>query len=163
MNDSQKKLVDLDNARYDDQREIMQKIQEEGYCPFCIENYLKNNDAILEKGKYWYFVKNKWPYENTKQHFMFITNEHVEAFAELSPEASAELMNMAAKAIEKYKIPGGALALRFGDTDYSAGSVQHMHAQLIHPDVHKPGYSDKPVRLKIGKTTKKQSGNTFFG
>jgi diadenosine tetraphosphate (Ap4A) HIT family hydrolase len=85
---------------------------------------------------------------------MFITNEHIESFAELSAVASAELFEMAATAIEKYKIPGGALALRFGDTDYSAGSVQHMHAQLIHPDVHKENYAEKPVKLKIGKVRK---------
>ena len=154
MANTKKKLVDLENARYDDQREIMKQIQEEGYCPFCIEHYQKNNEAILHEGEYWYFVKNKWPYENTKQHFLLITKKHIETFAELSAAARDELFEMSAEAIEKYKIPGGALALRFGDTDYSGGSVQHLHAQLVHSDVHKENYAEKPVRLKIGKVRK---------
>jgi ATP adenylyltransferase len=150
-----KKFVDIENARYDDQRQVMQEIIKAGHCPFCPENFIQyNTDPFVKEGEHWFLVPNRWPYENTKQHFLLITKAHVEAFAELSPDASAELFKLAAWAIAEYKIDGGALALRFGDTNYSAGSVQHMHAQLIQPDIDAPGYAEKPVRLKIVKVRK---------
>lgn len=150
-----KKFVDLENARYSDQRQVMETIIKEGHCPFCPGNWQKYNpDPPLRVGKHWFLTKNKWPYENTKNHFLLVTHQHVESFKELSSEAAAELFELTTWAIEKFELAGGALALRFGDTDYSAGTVQHLHAQLIQPDIHLPNYSDNPVKLKIGKTKK---------
>lgn len=150
-----KKFVDLDNARYDDQRQVMEEIIRAGHCPFCQGNWQKYNQTPpLQTGKYWFLTQNKWPYENTKRHFLLVTLEHIESFKELSPAAAAELFELSSWAIEHFNIPGGALALRFGDTDYSAGTIQHLHAQLIQPDIHLPNYSEKPVKLKIGKTRK---------
>lgn len=151
-----KQFVDLDNARYEDQRQIMEEILKVGHCPFCQGNFEKyNTEPYLKDGQHWFLTYNKWPYENTKNHFLLITKEHVEAFSELSPAASAELFELASWAIQEFKMEGGALALRFGSTDYSAGTVQHLHAQLIQPDIDAPNYNEKPVRLKIGKTSKK--------
>ena len=150
-----KQFVDLDNARYDDQRQVMEEIIKAGHCPCCPKNFIQYNpDPFIREGEHWFLVPNRWPYENTKNHFLLITKDHIEAFSELSAAASAELFELAAWAIKEFDIEGGALALRFGDTDYSAGTVQHLHAQLIQPDIHLPNYSEKPVRLKIGKTRK---------
>jgi hypothetical protein len=45
------------------------------------------------------------------------------------------------------------MAMRFGETKYSAGTVKHLHAQFIVPDVDQPDF--EPVRIKIGSSTKK--------
>jgi ATP adenylyltransferase len=149
-------FVDVSNARFDDQRQIMEEIVAAGHCPFCPENFGKyNKHPYLKDGQHWFLTNNKWPYRNTKNHFILITKQHAESFAELSDAARAEVFELAAWAIDKYKIPGGALCLRFGDSNHSAGSVAHLHAQLIHPDIDAENYEEKPVRLRIGKARKK--------
>lgn len=149
-------FVDLKNARYADQRAVMEEIVAAGHCPFCQDHWYKYNtpEATLKDGKHWFLVKNRWPYVNTKQHFLLITKEHIETFGELSDNARVELFELTDWAINEFTIPGGALAIRFGDTRHSAGSVQHLHAQLVHPDVENPDFENAPVRLRIGRGKK---------
>jgi len=144
-------FVDVDNSRFDDQRQVMKKIMAEGHCPFCWENLQKyHQQPILKEGQYWRLTTNQWPYEHTKIHLLAILKEHKETLSELDPKCGQELITMLAWVEKKFKVPGGGFAMRFGDTDYSAGSVKHIHAQLIVPDIHDLDY--QPVRVKIGKT-----------
>lgn len=146
-------IVDLDNARYDDQRKVMEGIIDDNVCPFCPENLEKyHKQPILKQCKYWFVTKNQWPYENTQLHLLAILNEHAEKLSEVPAEAGAELLEIMQWAEDEYSIPGGGFAMRFGDTNYSAGSVAHLHAQLVVPDWEKPDF--QPVRIKIGKTKK---------
>lgn len=145
--------VDLDNARVDEQRQVMQEIMQADHCPFCSENFEKyNKQPILRAGKYWFVTNNQWPYAFTKLHLLFIYKTHVTHLTEIDPEAGRELIELAQWAQAEYAVPGGGLAMRFGDTDYSAGSVSHLHAQFLVPDIEAEGY--EPVRVKIGKSRK---------
>ena len=142
-------FIDLNNTRFEDQRAQMEKILAAGHCPFCPENLeLYHTDPILKQGKFWFLTPNHWPYENTKVHLLAIATSHVEKLSDLPTGAGDELMELFSWAINEYKIPGGAFAMRFGDTRYSAGTVQHLHAQFIIPDVDKSDF--QPVRFKIG-------------
>lgn len=148
-----KTFVDLDNARVDEQRQVMRDIMAAGHCPFCLENLQKyHKTEILKEGAHWIVVPNQWPYVNTKVHLMFILKKHVEILADLDPAAGVELIELAQWAAKAYDIPGGGIAMRFGDTDYSAGTITHLHAHLIQPDIDAPNYDAKPVKFKIGKT-----------
>lgn len=148
-----KKFVDLDNARVDDQREVMKEIIDADHCPFCLENLRKyHKQPTLKEGSYWLVTKNQWPYVHTKLHLLFIYKTHAVKLSELNPAAGKELVELAQWAEKEFSIPGGGLALRFGDTDYSAGTVAHLHAQILQPDIDASGYDDKPVKVKIGKT-----------
>ena len=145
-----KQFVDMDNAREDDQRQVMQQIIEDAHCPFCMENLRKyHKQQILKDGKYWILTPNQWPYENTKLHLLAILKVHAEVLSEIAPEAGQELLELFAWVEKEYDVPGGGFAVRFGDTNYSAGTVAHLHAQYIVPDIEKPGFT--PVRVKIGK------------
>lgn len=151
-----KTFVDLANARVDQQRQVMQEIIEAGHCPFCWENLEKyHKTPILKKAKHWLIVPNQWPYEHTKIHLLLILKQHVEDLSQLDPEAGQELIELTQWAQQEYKISGGALAVRFGDTDFSAGTIKHLHAHLIQPDIHHPNYKSKPVKFKIGKVLEK--------
>lgn len=148
--------VDLDNARADDQREIMKKIIEADHCPFCLENLKKyHTPAILKETKNWLLTSNKWPYKNTKHHLLGIIKTHKENLTELTPEEGAELVEMLKFAQEYTQAPGGGFAMRFGDTDYSAGTVSHLNFQFIVPDIDKPDFL--PTRFKIGKDKEKHT------
>lgn len=150
-----KHYVDLDNSRLEEQKKVMENIIKADHCPFCPQHLKKyHHKAILKTGRYWLLTENQWPYLHTKVHLLAIYHQHVEKLADLNIEAGKELFQLMQWAEKKYQIPGGALCLRFGRTDYSAGTVKHLHAQLIQPDIHHPDYLQEPVKLKIGKTKK---------
>jgi len=143
-------FVDMENARLDEQRKVMQTIIDEHHCPFCMDNLRKyHKQQILKDGKYWILTPNQWPYDFTRVHLMAILKTHAEKLSEVPPEAGRELFEMLAWAEKEYKVAGGAIGMRFGDTSHSAGTVNHVHAQFIVPDIELPGF--QPVRFKIGK------------
>jgi diadenosine tetraphosphate (Ap4A) HIT family hydrolase len=149
--------LDLDNARYDDQRAVMQKINAAGESPFLPENLAKYHPhPIIKQGQYWYITKNNWPYPHTRHHYLIIAKKYWTKLEQISPEAMGEVITLAQWLTKKFSIPGGALALRFGDTNYSGGTVDHLHWQFIVPDITAPDY--EKVRLPIGKNPKKLKG-----
>lgn len=154
MTDHKKSQVDLDNAREDDQVEVMKNIIEAGDCPFCLSNLSKyHKEPILKGGQYWILTPNQWPYKNTSFHLLAIYKNHAEDLSQLDPKSGEELLSFFQWAQREYRIPGGGWAMRFGDTNYSAGSVVHLHAQFIVPDFRAEGY--QPTRFKIGKSPDK--------
>lgn len=145
-----KQFVDLDNAREEDQKEIMRQIIKADHCPFCLENLRKyHKEPILKEGKYWIVTKNQWPYRSTKLHLLVIYRDHKIDLAGLDSESGKELLDLLKWAEAEVKVPGGGWSMRFGDTNYSAASVNHIHVQFVQPDLDAPDY--KPVRIKIGK------------
>ncbi len=144
-----KEFVDLRFARFDDQRAVMEQIIKDGGCPFCPENLSKyHKQEILKVGKYWILTYNQWPRENTKHHLLAIYKPHAEKLSDISAEAGKEFFELMVWAEVKFKVKGGAFAVRFGDSTYSAATVKHIHAQFMVPDIGKKGY--EPVRFKIG-------------
>ncbi|MEN8253596.1 MAG: hypothetical protein ABFQ62_04445 [Patescibacteria group bacterium] len=149
-------FVDFGNAREEEQARVMKESENANVCPFCQEHLDKyHKDPILKEGKYWIVTPNSWPYKHTKHQFIIIYKEHVTNLAGVDPEAGKELIEFVQWLEKEYEIPGGGWAMRFGDTDYSAGTVNHLHAHFIQPDIHASTYAEKPVKFKIGKYKKK--------
>ncbi|MGD9129226.1 MAG: hypothetical protein PVJ09_01950 [Candidatus Woesebacteria bacterium] len=151
---SNKQFIDLDNAREQEQIQVMKDIAKENHCPFCLKNLKKyHKHPILKETKHWLLTKNQWPYKYTKYHLLIIYKKHATKLSELSSDAGKELFDLVKWTEKKYQVPGGAWAMRFGDTDYSAGSVNHLHVQFIEPDIKAKGYQS--VRIKVGKSPNK--------
>ncbi len=147
-------FVNLENARFEEQKNIMKKIQKEGFCPFCLKNARKSKlMPIIKKGKYWHIRQNSWPYENTKVHLLIIYNSHAEKISDICPEAAKELFELAKWSEIKYDIAGGGMAIgmRFGDPRLNGATVSHIHVHFISAkitDKSDPEY--KPVRIRVG-------------
>lgn len=156
MNKTKNQHVDLANARMDEQREVMKDIIEANHCPFCLENLKKyHKQPIIKETNHWLLTANQWPYKNVKHHLLIILKTHKEFLSELTIDEGAELIEVLKFAQEHTNAPGGGFAMRFGDTDYSAGTVAHLHAQFIIPDIDAPDF--KPTRFKIGKDKEKRT------
>jgi ATP adenylyltransferase len=146
-------FVDIDNAREEDQRQVMADIIANDHCPFCAENLRKyHKQPVLKETEHWVLTPNQWPYDNTKIHLLGILKVHMEKLSELTPQMGAELFEIVAWAEKEFDMPGGGFAMRFGETEYSAATVKHLHIQLLVPDIHAPNF--EPTRIKIGKTRK---------
>lgn len=142
--------LNLKHARTPEQIALMQKIIDDGVCPFCKENFAKYHPKpILKETDYWFFTENMSPYKGTKHHFIFVYKPaHITKLSKVLPEALTDLFSLVNWAIVEYNIPGGSLFMRFGDTHYTGSSVEHLHAHLLMGDVDAPGH--EAVRVKLG-------------
>lgn len=142
-------LVNLSNARTTEQAGIMQRLLKEGKCPFCEDNLWQyHTGGLLKEGQYWVVTRNMFPYPMTEHHFLLILRRHATSILELLPEEAVESLALRQWLVREYGIPGGATCERFGDMDYSAGSVAHLHEHVIVPD--RKTLPHAPVRFKIG-------------
>jgi len=148
MADSQ--FLNLSNARTPEQVALMQKIIDDGVCPFCAEHFKKYHPKpIVRETDYWFFTENMSPYAGTKYHFIFVYKPaHITNPSEVAPKALADLFSLLNWATEEYQIPGGSFFMRFGDTHYTGSSVEHLHAHLLMGDTDAPGHES--VRVKLG-------------
>lgn len=139
--------VDPRNARAPGYKEIMEEMVAEGTCPLCPP--LKwHPHPILEDDGRWFITRNSHPYPNTKFHFLLISKRHIETLSDISPKDLKSILNLAKWATKKYKIKGGGLTMRFGDTLYTGATIKHLHAHLIVPKVENG--ETLPVRFPIG-------------
>ena len=80
---------------------------------------------------------------------MIIGEKHKENFNELTESDFRSVKTLANWAIKKYKIKGGGLVIRFGNTDYTGATVCHLHFHLIYPKSTKDNMA-KTVFFPIG-------------
>lgn len=132
--DKKEETVDLSNARKEEQIQTMGKIIENGEDPFDWEILSKYHiKPILKKGSFWLVTENQWPYDNARVQLLFIYKDNVPDMSQLPADAFTELLALIQEFSEQYSIVGGALGMRFGKTQYSGATVNHLHAQLISP------------------------------
>ena len=141
--------VNLSHARTSFQRGIMERIRRDNVCPFCMKYFVRyHTKPIISKGKYWILTENFEPYAGSKLHLLAVSKKHVCHFKELPPAAHRELFLLFEKELKKRGVKGGALFMRFGDTNYTGGTVEHLHAQLVSGT--KRGKNKEPIITYLG-------------
>ena len=129
--------------------DVINAIEKTGLCPFCLENFKHHKKQIIKKIGNWFITENSWPYKNAKKHFIIISRGHKENFSDLSLKDFKEIREIVNFAIKEFNIRGGALALRFGNTNYTGATVCHLHFHLIMPELGTPS-KPKTVVFPIG-------------
>ena len=145
-----RKFVNLANAREGEYKRVIEKILKTGKCPFCKENFKYHKKPIFKRKGGWFLTEVSWPYRNAKHHLMILGEKHRENLSELKKRDFEAISYLARFAIKKYKIKGGALAVRFGNTNYTGASVAHLHFHLISPEINKKTGRSKAVNFPIG-------------
>jgi diadenosine tetraphosphate (Ap4A) HIT family hydrolase len=152
MKEKNNNYINLDQARSDAQRKVMEKIQVDGVCPFCMEHLKEyHKEPTLKETEHWILTKNQWPYENVKTQLLAIHKTHIEHLSELEKGSAEELFDLFKWGAKEFNMPGGAVAIRFGSNpehgNYGS-SVLHLHAHLIEPDLQNP--AGEKIKFKIG-------------
>jgi len=142
--------IDIRFAKTGDYRKTLEKIIDTDKCPFCPNNFKYHKKPILKKLNGWLATENSWPYENTKHHFIFIPEAHKETFSDLTVEDFKTLRELIGWVIEKYKIEGGGVTMRFGDQKFTGATVHHLHLHLIVPEINGRLLNAKVVTFPIG-------------
>ncbi len=134
-----KEIVNIENSnRPSDLKEkylqVIKRIEKDKLCPFCFENLLKyHKKPILLENKSWIVTENMYPYSNSKLQILFIHKRHIFSVNEIKPSEWKELNYVVNYIIEKFKIKGGAFAMRFGNTKITGASVSHLHCHILVP------------------------------
>lgn len=151
----QEKFLNLAHARNAQQKDLMQQIKKDGVCPFCREHLEKYHPMpIIEERTWWVATANMSPYEGTRLHLLFIYKNHATMIDEIDGiefnEAKIELFDMISWAVSEYNIDAGAFFIRFGDTDKTGGTVEHLHAQLIVGETSRTDKNAEGLKVKLG-------------
>lgn len=144
-----KKIVDKTYAKSKEYKKTLETIEKTAKCPFCKDNFKYHKKKILKKESKWFITESSWPYKNSKFHFLIISEKHKEEFSDLKTPDFKTVSNLVNWVIKKYKIKGGALSLRFGDTKYTGASVCHLHFHFIVPKLDK-NKKAKTVNFPVG-------------
>src|SRR3989338_9062492 len=126
-----KSHLNLSNARNKKQKSRMEKINKDGVCPFCPENIIKyHKKPIIKNGRWWALTENDFPYKGSSFHLLAIYKKHINNISE-------------------NKIKGASFFIRFGDTDYTGGTVEHLHAHLLSGGKKQKNKKSVQVKLEI--------------
>lgn len=148
------KFVDTQNPKARPTKEyakVIDKIAQDGVCPFCPEQISKYHKRPLEEKVYWTITDNMYPYKPSKHHRLIIHRTHITHISEVLPPAWHELIEIFTKEVADKKITGGTLIMRFGETKFTGASVTHLHAHVIQSDPDDPSYDPaKGLIMRIG-------------
>lgn len=136
------RLYHLDAARYDDQRERMERLERERICVFCLEH---NEAKVVHRGEHWYVTENLYPYEGTAHHWLIVPYAHVTAFDALPDAAGTELWAIRRLLKEQTAPLATATVERSGDMRFNGGSIAHLHVHFVALDADPA----KTVRFRV--------------
>ena len=99
------------------------------YCPFC--EVQARGRRILSRTNAWYLCENDFPKQGMTMR-LIIPKRHVTSPHDLSSSDWPEIGVLFAR--ECSALLGGGLIMRFGDPLYHAGTVPHLHINIISPN-----------------------------
>lgn len=143
-----KKFVDARFAKGGRYKKVMDAIVRARVCPLCPKTMRWHTKPILKRASGWLITENFNAYRNTQHHLILVRERHAERFQQLTAKDWAAVSSLVRWALPRFKIKGGGLTLRFGDTTYTGATVAHLHFHLIVPKL-KRGKA-MPVYFPIG-------------
>lgn len=156
-------IAEVGNARTPEQIKHMQATIAAGTCAFCdIDRAMNPYDIKLTN--YWRAMENAWPYPGHMYHLVIPCVEHWTTLSQVPDEAWVDAIQLINALVEKYKIPGGAIILRFGDFKYHAGTLRHLHFQLQVPSLLGQSFATfgKPDVAQTNETIAMLTGEKVF-
>jgi ATP adenylyltransferase len=138
----------LGNARTQEQLDQMRELEADGICLFCPQNLAKHpHQRILHRTAEWTITPNEFPYKGTRLHLLLVPAEHAKDIADLSTEAQQDFWVALGWIKDHFGLTFYSIASRNGDSEYTGGTIRHVHLHVIQGDVDDPAHT--PVRTKL--------------
>lgn len=133
---SDNKKVNIDHAGTKEYREMLEQIQKDGICPFCVDfcegkSPTYHPNPILVETNWWVITENVRKYKGVVHQFLLVPKVHVTKPWELADEVWSDLKLILEKISKLKNLSAGSFVMRFGDTDFTGGTVTHLHAQIV--------------------------------
>lgn len=143
-----KKLVNPAPAKSKWYRGMLGEIQKEKVCPLCPQTMRWHTKPILKRRNGWLLTENFNPYKDTAHHLLVISPVHKEMPNQLTRRDWSALSHLLNWAVKKFRVKGGGITMRFGESVYTGATVRHLHLHLIVPKLVRG--KAKPVYFPIG-------------
>lgn len=114
--------------------DMVDKIRRE-VCAFCPEHFDPAKNVVVAENHRWHGWVNPYPKDGAAVHLIIAHKEHFTRLADLTPADFAALIDVIKLMPGALDIPGGALLMRFGDPTYNAGSMRHLHVNIMQPNL----------------------------
>lgn len=113
--------------------EMIKRIQA-GECFFCqLDTEL--NIVIFENERWWgWYNPVKIERANLAYHAVIAHRQHLTQLSDLTPEDGYHLFDIVQKFAQKDNLPGGGMLMRFGDPRLNAGTIRHLHLNIMVPN-----------------------------
>lgn len=126
-----------------------------GICPFCdpldaeLNKVIRQTNDCFEDGD-WRIWRNPFPQKHTSTHLIIAPVRHVVRANQMTFNDWQNMTSLIDYAISAIGmgLPGGGVLMRFGDPALNAGSIRHLHVNIIVPD------GTGEVRLPLAKDPK---------
>lgn len=105
----------------------------EDFCPFCDKERARRNRGFEARLNGWGLLKNEFPRKDTSHMWLIIPERHVVSPQELTRRDWIGIGQMFDHCRKMLKMPGGGLIMRFGDPHYHAGTIEHLHLNMVEP------------------------------
>jgi len=119
----------------------MKKRIANGECPFCDEFFDATTNNVIDMAgddsAQWRMWMNPFPHKGTDMHVIMTPVRHIEHISQMTSGDWDALGQLCRTLTSRIQLEGGALAMRFGDPKRHAGSIYHLHTNLIVPDMTK--------------------------
>ncbi len=102
-------------------------------CPFC-DPLDPNLDQVLMEAGTWRIWANPFPLTHTDLHLVMAPKRHVAPGDDIRPEDFVSMGRLFDWARRQYQFDGGGFVMRFGSPTHNAGTVLHLHGNIIIPD-----------------------------
>jgi hypothetical protein len=115
---------------------VMRTHIDNGTCPFCPNGFDPTLNRIIGQNDHCMFWENPVGKGDPalEKHYVFaLKDEHRTDITTLSPAQRLAFMDLMIQAVERLNIPGGAIVMRFGQAKRNAGSLRHIHANILVP------------------------------
>jgi diadenosine tetraphosphate (Ap4A) HIT family hydrolase len=108
-------------------------VDPKNHCAFC--QVAAGKEVPVFSMDDWYLRKNNYPQSDLRMMLLIIPKQHITIrptrWVASEWEQVLEIFDFACK---EYNLPGGILALRWGDPRYHAGTVPHLHFNIFSPN-----------------------------
>jgi diadenosine tetraphosphate (Ap4A) HIT family hydrolase len=113
------------------------------FCPFCTAELTRRGRKPLGEVNDWILLDNEFRNARTvSQMLLIVPKRHVTTLSDLSPGDWKDVGAL----LDMSGIENGGALMRFGDPHYHAGTIEHLHINVIEPV---PG---NELRLPLAKT-----------
>lgn len=133
----------------------MRKDFESGHCAFCTIDRTFNKVEVENNSWLMWRVPQEFVRKETALHLLIVPRRHIRFPWDLSPVEWSDIGEIWKHICEHYKplMQGGADVTRFGDMSYNAGTVPHLHMNIMVPS------KNGELRIPIFKTEEDAEGN----
>lgn len=103
------------------------------FCPFCNNERARRGREPTDQEDGWLLLRNEFPHKRTKQMWLIVPCRHITQMAELEFRDWRAISQLMERCLKGQEIRGGGVMWRFGDPHLNAGTVEHLHINIIEP------------------------------